>query len=43
MTARIEVVDCSSTKPLSVTMPSAPMPTPTIAVNRFIPAATSEP
>ena len=41
-TARIDVVDCSWTKPVSVTMPSAPMATPTSAVTRFIPAATSE-
>ncbi len=43
ITARIGVVDCSWTKPESVVMPATPMPTPTIAVTRFIPAATSEP
>ena len=43
MIARIGVVDCRSTNPVRVVMPSAPMPTPTTAVSRFIPAATSEP
>ena len=37
------VVDCSCTKPESVVMPATPMPTPAIAVSRFMPAATSEP
>jgi hypothetical protein len=41
--ARIGVVDCRSTNPVSAVIPAAPMPTPTAAVSRFIPAATSDP
>jgi hypothetical protein len=43
ISARIGVVDCRSTNPVSVVIPAAPMATPMIAVSRFMPAATRVP
>ncbi len=43
MPARIGVVDDRSAKPVAMVTPRTPMPTPTSAVSRFIPAAISEP
>jgi len=43
MTARVNVVELRSVKPVAISMPSTPNPTPMIAVSSGSPAVSSEP